>query len=435
MVTEIQAPPEFEVMPGAQWDFVMSDAMYPGLFSGRGGGKTVATVVKAIKYVTEHPGAQGVMTEPTFPMVRDILVPAFRTVAGHLEGLSVGAGWEFKRGDMQIVFSALKSTIMLRPAEEYGRLRGLTLAFFAMDEIAEGYQHEAFMILQPALRQEGYPVQGWVSSTPHWQSPWLRQRWVDKANPRTGEPLTAADYPRFTLWSQDNHHLPEGQIERLKESYGDTPLWAQEGRGEFIRVEGAAFPQFSEMVHVRLPGDTKFVRKVVGLDFGASSPTAAIELGITEQNRVWAIREFYKRNCTDEEWVSTLGEWGSMNIRCDPQTSGAQIESYQRQTGLPIRAARTNNFQQRFRLLFSRLTIKGDGQPGMYISPECPNLIAELQNLALAKPRGQDILLDKWEQGLMDHAYDAAAYGLMEFDYGGMPHPPKVKIGFPWRVR
>ena len=422
-------------MAGAQWDFVMSDAMYPGLFSGRGGGKTIATVVKALKFATEHPGAQGVMTEPTFPMVRDILVPAFRTVAGHLEGVSVGAGWEFKRGDMQIVFPALNSTIMLRPAEEYGRLRGLTLAFFAMDEIAEGYQHEAFMILQPALRQEGYPVQGWVTSTPHWQSAWLRQRWVDKVNPRTEEPLTAADYPRFRLRTEDNKHLPEGQLARLKESFGDTRLADQELGGEFITVEGAAFPQFSEKVHVRLPGDTQFVRKVVGLDLGAVSPTALIEVGITAENRVWAIREFYKRNCTDEEWVTAVSEWGSMNIRVDPQTSAAQIESYQRQTGLPIRAARTNNFQQRFRLMFSRLTLRSDGTPGMYISPECPNLIAELTNLALAKPRGGDIYLDKWEQGLMDHAYDGACYGLMEFDYGGMAHPPRVSIGFPWRVR
>ena len=434
-MTTVTAPPEFEVMKGAQWNFVMSEAKHPGLFSGRSSGKTIASVVKALKYVTEHRGAQGVMTLPTLPEARRTLVPAFREVAGHLEGVSVGAGWEFKRADMEIVFPALKSVIMLRPAEEHNSLRGLTLAFFAMDEIAEGYQHEAFIILQPALRQKGYPTQGWVTSTPHWQSKWIRQRWVDKVNPRTEKPLTAENYPRFRLRTEDNKHLSEDDLLHWQESYGDTRFAAQELSGEFITVEGAAFPQFSEAVHVRLPEDTQFVRKVVGLDFGAASPTALIELGITEQNRVWALREFYKRNCTDEEWVKAVGEWDTFNIRCDPQTSAAQIESYQRLTGLPIRAAQTNSFQRRFSLMFSRLTIRGDGTPGMYISPECPNLIGEILNLEFAKSQGGEVIKDAWRQGPRDDAYDACVYGLMEFDYGGMAHPPRVSIGFPWRVR
>lgn len=418
-----------------QWEYVESGAKHPGLFSGRGGGKTVAGLTKVFKYVGEHPGAVGVVTEPTTAAIeRNLLLP-LKQIFGDLEGQKVGGGWDMvqKLGSFQLRFPALDSVVFLRPAIEAGSMKGMSLAFFWMDEVSEGDQFETFMTLQPCLRQTGYPGQGWVSGTPHWRKRWVKQVWIDHINPRTETSLTASNYPIFRMKTADNVHLPEDLIAHLRESYGDTRLAQQELEGEFIVVEGPAFPMLKEEVHVRRPPEGMvFRRKVIGLDFGSVNPTALIELGLDQSNRVWALREFYKRNADDYDWIRTVRDWGGKKVICDPARSLADIETLRRVYGMPIQAARKHDFDTRYRVMASRLTIREDGYPGMYITPDCENLLGELQNLAFDVTDVGEVKRSRWERGSVDHAYDGCAYGLMEFEAAmvGRPVPQFIVEGY-----
>ena len=429
MVVET-AQPIIELMAGGQWEFVNSDAKHDALFSGRAGGKTVANVVKAFKYVNEHPGALGVLTEPTYTKLRDVLLPCIRKFFGEMEGRV----WEFRRGDMEIVFPTLGGAkILLRPAAEADKARGLDLAFFGMDEVAEGYQHWSFVVLQGCLRQEGYPHQGWVVSTPEGSRLWLKRRWLDGVNPATGEPLPAGQYKRHEVFTEDNWHNPADYVENLRASLPSERLVAQELYGQFITIQGAGFPQFDDRIHVRAaPMDMKVKKTVIGVDFGGVVPTACEEFSLMHDGRIQGTWEFYERQCSERALVEALGSRSPRRIVCDP--TGKSLIEMLRRYGLPAHPARSNDFGLRSRLWNSRLG-QSDGQPGIYLSPMQPNLISEIGALAYYKGRGgMDVLTDRWEPGCDDHAYDAGAYALVEFDPAayGRPKPSFSLIRKGW---
>ena len=416
-------------MPGPQTDFFESRAKHPGFFGGRGAGKTVVNIIKTFAYVYTYPGAIGCYTVPAYHNIDEYIEPVLDEFFGRVRGVvKEPQCWELKVGTHKLVFPNLNSTVFLRPGAEPEKVRGMTLAFFAMDEIAQEWQHKTFINLQGCLRQKGYPHQGWVVSTPDRQRAWIKRRWVEKVEPITGQPLPAEDYPLFPARTKDNVYLPAGYLENLIASMGgeQSALARQELFGEFIVVEGAGFSDFGAE-HIKSPPlDTVWRRIVVGMDFGATNPTALVEVGLDENNTAWVIREFYKRNCRDDEWVEAVGAWGAKRVICDPSVSEKQLSTYRQVYGVPMWRARDKRFDTRWQRVSSRLHLQG-GRPGLFVSPACPNLISELQNLAFAKPRGQDFTTDEWEQGCADHAYDALAYALMEFE-GHYGPPPRLKV-------
>ena len=430
MVAEAGPRVKVELMEGAQSDFFVSKARHPAFLAGRRGGKTVGGVVKGFSYCFEYPGALGCAVAPTFPNVRDVVLRTIEALFGALRGRE----WEFRAGDMEIVFPGrvdrgMASRILLRSAESYDTLRGLTLAWGWLDEA--GLQPEQVMlILMPSLTQQGYPQQGWVTSTPSGKRHWLHRVWGEKKG-LDGEALWGEDYPVFRARTVENFHNPPGMYEHLKRQYGGTRFAAQELEGEFVIFEGQGFPQFSDKIHVRYPPTgMRFLRKVVGMDYGSVSPTALIEVGKDEAGRLWALREFYKPRCDPSELVKTLGEWQVSRVVCDP-TAKDTIEALKR-AGVPVKKAKTNEFKRKTGVAGARLALQG-GEPGCFFSPECPNLIAEFGSLRYAQPRGAEMLTDKWDASSADHAFDAWVYALMDFEGAvGRPQAPFALIERGW---
>ncbi|KKL57153.1 hypothetical protein LCGC14_2238270, partial [marine sediment metagenome] len=405
------------LLPGPQTDFVLSTAPHDGLFAGRRSGKTVAGVVKAFNYIFAHPGANGLITAPDIPQFRRSVYQVILKLFGHLQGTV----WEWKEAQLLIHFLQPEqegSVIYVRPGNESSGYRGMDLAFFYMDEVAVDYQHETFLVLSPSLTQEGYPHQGWVTSTPDWRKPWLRKIWVEHTHPTTGDPMDPAEFSVFHANMEDNWHLPKGFVEKQKRLYGDTRWAAQELRGEFIIVEGAAFPMFNYDVHVNdPPAGTEFKQTLAGLDFGITSPTSMHEYRLDRSNKVWVTREFYKRNADEYDWVRTAVDWGVKRIVCDPSISEDALSKYRRMYRLPLNRARFKEFRPRIEAWLRRLAVREDGKPQMYISPSCPNLIDELSNAAYDRPRGQEYDVDRFISGTQDHAIDDGGYALMDIDF------------------
>lgn len=274
----------------------------------------------------------------------------------------------------------------------------------------------------PTLRQEGMPLQGFVTSTPSARRPWIKNIWVEHRNPFTKANLTATDYPIFRAKTKDNWHLPRGEYEHWLEMYGDTRLAAQELEGEFVALEGVAFEDFGSKHIQAPPPDHIFVRTLCGLDFGGTNPTAMIELRIDQSDRVWATREFYKRDADDYDWIKKAAEWESGQIVCDPSRSENELLDMRRRYSVNVKRALppAKGFERRLMMMRNRLTVREDGKPRMYVSPDCPNLISELQNLAFDSPKVGEYDVNRWAPGVSDHAYDASCYGLSFLDLAKM---------------
>lgn len=415
-------------MAGPQTEFYLSEAKHPAFLAGRGGSKTFTLSAKAFKLATQHAGIRGVLTQPTFDMIRRNFVPVWEKQFGHLGGDKGVWQWRvFQAGvPSEIVFSN-GAVIDLRPADSPEKFRGATYGFFGMDEIAIEDQLGVFLSLMPTLRQEGYPLQGFVTSTPSARRPWIRKVWVEHVNPFTEAPLTASDYPIFRAKTKDNWHLPKGEYEHWLEMYGDTRLASQELEGEFVALEGAAFEEFG-VVHNRRPSeDDVFQKTVYGIDFGATSPTAMYELRLDLSNRVWVTREFYKRNADDYDWITALSEWGGGKVFCDPSRSEKEMAELRKRYGVNLKRSSVKRFDDRVRLVRNRLAPR-DGVPQMFIDfGACPNLVSELNNLAFAQARIGEYSVDRWEPGIADHGFDGLVYGLAAFDRYSGP-PPRIPV-------
>ena len=405
-------------MPGAQLDFVRSEAYSPALIAGRGYGKTYAFSAKAFAIAVENPDGRGVLTQPTFDLIRRNFMPVWGKLFGSLRDNI----WEYR-----IVQQGVPSEIAfkngfvydLRPAtnEMAERFRGATYCVAGMDELRNEDQLACYLALFGAVRAPDYPLQFFVTSTPEACRPWIRRIWTEHVDPISGEPLPSGDYPKFIAYMEDNWHLSDIQKERMWAMYGGRQSrWArQELLAEDVALEGAAFENFGVM-HNRRPTDQVFQRTVYGIDFGATSPTAMYEMKLDLAGRVWITREFYMRDADDYDWITTANEWGRNPIFCDPSRSEKEMVELRRKYGVNLKRATVKRFDDRVRLWRNRLALR-DGVPNVFIDfGACPNLVSELNNLAFDSPHVGEYSVDRWEKGCNDHAYDAGAYGLSAFD-------------------
>ncbi len=419
-VAELKHTP-IEVMPGSQDEFVRSRAMFPAYFAGRRAGKSVASTLKMLLYIQEHPGCTGLYTVPTLGLVNRVLLRTLNKHFGYLKG----DFWEYRKRDGELVFHTNpESIVFVRPADVPDSIRGLEVSFAAMDEIGIGNQYEAFEIIWPSLT-ETEDGQLWVTSTPAWEARWIKDTWVDKIDPDTGEPWdTPGDYPVWFSHSLDNSHLPERLRKTIaRRSIGNSRWARQEYGGEFISMEGLAFEEFSRDRHVAYPpSGHHFIRTEVGFDYGDSSPTSIHIMRQDARGHIWVTDEYYKRRATEDDWVEWLGSHHVDRVTCDPSLSDETLTYWGRRYG--IRFRRSKNRDRKSRRQFWRTQLSQDS---ISISPDCPNLISELENLAFKKPRGREYETDEWADGAQDHAFDATAYAGAAFE-GAWAELPTVEI-------
>ena len=204
-----------------QDDFVQTQTPFSAFVGGVGSGKTRAGAVKSILYSLEHPHSLGMVTAPTYPMLRDATLRTFRE-------LLPKELYEFHEGDMRLVFRN-GSEVLFRSTDDPDRLRGPNLAFVYMDEAAQS-KADAFKILQGRLRQEGFTHQLWLTTTPMGFN-WVYQEFAMQER---------ADYFLVPVSTRENVFLTPDFVRRLQESYADD-FALQEIEGHFIIVGGKAF--------------------------------------------------------------------------------------------------------------------------------------------------------------------------------------------------
>jgi phage terminase large subunit len=377
-----------------QREFHKCPAKYRAFVGGVGSGKTYASVNEALYQALAQPGSLGVMVAPTFPMVRDVTLRTFLAICPE-ELIAYSSQtkmlWRLPNG----------SEILFRSADKPERLRGLTIAWFGIDEAA--YTDEkTFQILQGRLRQRGYRHRGWVTTSPKGKN-WIHKYFVEKDGP---------DYALIRCSSRENPHLPPGFVEDLEASY--TGVFArQEIEGEFVAVEGLVYSDFRRDVHVSPVPDGKMFKEVVaGVDWGFTNPAAILVVGVDGDDRAWVLEEFYERRVLQDSLAAValrfMAQYGITAFYCDPSEPGFIADFVQR--GLPA-VPGNNDLVPGIAEVSSRLAVQADGLPRLFVAPECVHTIVEFEQYRYKEDR-------KGAPGeapmkAFDHAMDALRYCVM----------------------
>lgn len=413
-IPKLQAidPPE-----GEQAAFIQSGALRKRFQGGQGAGKTLAGVFEVRRYVKRHPGAIFLCTEPTFPMVRDILHVEFDRqfyAAGELDSIT----W---RASENKYFLANGSQIWLRQCDLSEKLRGGTYAATWMDEAAQ-CPFQAFQILSGRLRQKGYPHLFMFTGTPRGRD-WFY--WIFTPGDRPKEaPAYLGDTKEFEdevetfqRSALDNPSLDPNTKASLQAAYPTgSHLFKQEVEGKTAIAEGLVYSEFNPDVHMRYPVDAngkplRFVRVLGGLDWGWAEPGVIVVVGLSADGDLWLLDEVYKQKQSVEKWWSLqckrlVKKWNVEKWYCDP----SRPDSIAALRSKDVDATKANNaIDAGIAVLASK--IAGDE---FFVSPKCPHFLEEIAAFSWRQQGGMYLIDQKPEEG-NDHVMDAVRYVMMGF--------------------
>ena len=179
-----------------------------GLVSGYGGGKTYAVARKACTLALLNPGSDGIITEPNFPLLTQILIPEVTDALNEF-------GIPFLFNKSEVIFycnvAGKQTRIICKSMERYDRLIGVNAAWVILDEFdtaKTALAYSAFEKLMGRLRA-GSVRQMVIVSTPEGFKAMYRIFVKDAGE---GRRLIRAR-------TQDNKHLPPDYIQALFDTY------------------------------------------------------------------------------------------------------------------------------------------------------------------------------------------------------------------------
>lgn len=200
--------------------------------------------------------------------------------------------------------------------------------------------------------------------------------------------------------------------------------WDAEMRCERPKSDDAVLPEFDQAVHLReLPETDEGWSWVLGMDFGYRSPTVILWGAVSPAGVLHIVRERVATRCLLNEHIDAMLDSGYPKphwIGIDPagwqgnaQTGLSDAQQIQR-AGLSVRARRTT-IRAGLDLLRARLR-PATGEPTLYISRECPQLIESLEryHYDMQRPMSEEPAKDG-----PDHAVDALRYLVTNLDRPG----------------
>jgi hypothetical protein len=296
-----------------------------------------------------------------------------------------------------------------RSLDEPDRVRGLTLAWFWLDE-ATLCGHYTWQVLKGRLRQRGYPQMGWATGTPQGRDGYAYD-------------FELALRPNHTLYraaTQENAaNLPPDYIADLGLS---GAFYDQEVLGLFTAFEGLVYTlDASEGGNVADPPEGKtFSRVIGGVDWGYTNPTATVIFGIDGDERAWQLDEHYQRRAPLDAAVipALLDLTRRYNVRvwrCGPDEPEhiRALDHALAEAKLPCRAFPANNaVRPGIQTITRLLARREDGARSLYISPRCVHTLAEYASYQYdseSTPSGKAGMALHPEQPLKqnDHLMDA----------------------------
>lgn len=339
------------------------------------------------------------------------------------------------------------SLIMFRQLEEAEKLRSLNLSGFLIDE-ANQVSEEAFMLLQGRLRGPGIR-KGLIVSNPKGHN-WI-YRWFHKKDHMKLE-SSKNQYHLIKAPSTENHHLPEGYIQSMMETWSDDRI-KREIEGSFDAFEGMVYTDFRRDVHVvkpfRIPDTWE---RHIRIDHGFRNAAAILCFAISPDGEVYVYRELYEREWLIEELIIGKPSKGGsepklglvkrlernekfLTAKIDPSvkarrgtTGASDYDEYLRhwpQTLPPLQMAK-NDVQVGIERVKSYLKLHPrTSKPQLYIFDTCVNLLEEITTYQYPELSPNEVgrkAEDEKPLKVNDHALDALRYMIVD-----LPEPYKVE--------
>ena len=388
---------------------------YRGVFAGTGSGKTLAGVFEDLSWILDNPGSVGYIFEPTYKMVRRILIPTLESkwlLGRPIESNPIVT--DYMRGDNCIHFRD-GQTLWFGSLEEPEMAEGPNVDFIHVDEAQYIRRfNEAWDVILRRLRGSGRQsrnIQGaWVTTTPPALLP------GDRLYSFFEDPEQRNPYSRVYRWSlDDNIHLsPEYKRDIYASHTGNLAKRFIEGK---FAPAGMGSFDFDSTIHELREIEKEKIKTVIyGVDLGWTNPSAVVALAFDGDDRAYILDEFYQNRVQPEVLISEcklmVEQWGNGPFYCDrsePQT----IDAF-RKAGLNARpdvSKRDDGIHE----LGGRFKVQADGKPRIYVHKACVNWIHE-------------VMVYDAEVKENDHAMDATRYALM--GHKNMIKPWVINI--PW---
>ena len=232
-----------------------------GYIGGFGSGKSFALCAKAIFLGMKNPGTTAMVAEPSFPMIRTVLIPAMDDALERW-----GIDFDFRVSPQPEYVLKLPTgnvKILCQSAENWQRVRGQNISFVLWDEAdtspADTAQKAGEMFL--ARMRVGKVNQLAIASTPEG----FRYCY------RTFEEQKSDDKRLIRVKTMDNPHLPEGFIESLERNY-PPQLIAAYLQGHFVNLASCSlYPDFDRSRHYTDAQPTEDETIFVGIDINVGN--------------------------------------------------------------------------------------------------------------------------------------------------------------------
>ena len=222
--------PDFFISQQQKEFYYCNDSRYPGFVSGYGGGKTYMGCWKALRLSLWNQGCEGIIAEPTYPMMERILWP---TMFQKILEVSPWAGQYKFNKQSKFVDLPWGSRIWFYSTENPERMVGATVAWAYLDEA--GLMPEmAFKNISARVRDPRAKLhQIFTTFTPE-AGGWTHEAWGRKE--LFGEDLLP-DYALFQGTSYDNWTLGKEYADKQAEMWGEEEAQARVmGRFYIVKV-------------------------------------------------------------------------------------------------------------------------------------------------------------------------------------------------------
>jgi len=182
----------------------------------------------------------------------------------------------------------------------------------------------------------------------------------------------------------DNRKSRGGFIEdqRIDSMIAEWPEGVQATRieGKFASYYGAVYKNFNRSIHVikpfKIPVDWTLYR---GIDFGFTNPFVCLWLAKDKDENWYVYREYYRAKTGIQEHIANIKARSSnekyQGTYADPENAEDRDEL--RKAGIHTLVAR-NDVARGIELVQSKLKVKANGKPSLYIFKSCRNTAREM---------------------------------------------------------
>ncbi len=391
----------------SQRRFHRSKAKFKAYVGGYGSGKTYAGCHEAIRLSFINAGLAGMMVAPTFRMLEDATLPAFREI---LERNGIEYRYRSSEGRLYLPWG---SKVLFRSADNPARLKGPNLAWVGLDEGAL-VSREAWEVAISRIRHpKAKKLAAFITTTPEGFN-WLYDEFVEKGRRRSYELIYAK--------TEENVHLPKEYVDDLAAAY-DPLLVRQYLMGEFVNpAAGRAYHSFDRSRNVRSGIEyDPALPLAVAVDFNVDPLHAAV---IQERGGVaLVVDEVVIPSSNTYELCRELRErYGSVHITAYPDPTGrARKTAGSPEAPSDFAILMSHGFEVRARSgspavkdrvnAVNRKLMGPGGEAGLIVSDRCRETIRSFEQTCYKPGTAQ---IDKAAGA--EHMTDAIGY-FIEYEY------------------